>query len=59
LGGVHELPRSAAEEQCAMPDDWRPAFVVADPQVRAALDPILVEHRDAIFKQYFRSPMEF
>jgi glutathione S-transferase len=47
------------KEQCPMPEDWRPAFVVTDPQVRAALDPILVEHRHAIFKKYFRSPMEF
>jgi hypothetical protein len=30
------------KEQCPMPDDWRPAFVVTDPQVSAALDPILV-----------------
>jgi hypothetical protein len=25
----------------------------------AALDPILVEHRDRIFKAHFRDPMEF
>jgi glutathione S-transferase len=47
------------KEQCPMPDEWRPAFVAVDPQVKAALDPILVEHRSAIFKKYFRSPMEF
>jgi glutathione S-transferase len=47
------------KEQCPMPEEWRPAFVVGDPQVKATLDPILVEHRDAVFKNYFRSPMEF
>jgi hypothetical protein len=46
------------KDQCPMPEDWRPAFV-SDPHVKAALDPVLVEHRDAIFKGYFRSPMEF
>ena len=30
-----------------------------DPQIVAALDPILVEHRDRIFKAHFRDPMEF
>jgi glutathione S-transferase len=47
------------EAQCPMPEAWRPAFKVSDPQVSAAMDPILVEHRDRIFKSYFRDPMEF
>ena len=29
-----------------------------DPVIKAALDPILFEHRDRIFAEYFRSPME-
>lgn len=49
------LPKS----QCPMPDEWRPGFVATDPQIKAALDPILVEHRDNVFKNYFRNPMEF
>lgn len=44
--------------QCPIPEDWRPAFVPSDPAITAALDPILVEHRDKIFRSYFRNPME-
>jgi len=49
------LPKS----QCPIPDDWRPAFVSTDPQIKAALDPVLFEHRDHVFKAQFRNPMEF
>jgi glutathione S-transferase len=48
------LPR----EQCPMPDEWRAGFVVSDPIVKAALDPLLLEHRSQIFSEYFRDPME-
>jgi hypothetical protein len=48
------LPR----EQCPMPDAWRPGFVVSDPMVKAALDPLLLEHRLRIFSACFRDPME-
>ncbi len=47
------------KERCPMPDEWRPAFTATDPQVTAALDPILLEHRDKIFTECFRDPMEF
>jgi glutathione S-transferase len=46
------------KEQCPMPDAWRPAFTLADPVVRAALDPLLLEHRTRIFRDHFRDPME-
>lgn len=45
--------------QCPIPDEMRPMFPATDPQITAALDPILFAHRDRIFQQYFRSPMEF
>jgi glutathione S-transferase len=48
------LPR----EQCPMPEEWRPAFTLADPAVRAVLDPLLLEHRTRIFREHFRDPME-
>jgi glutathione S-transferase len=48
------LPR----EQCPMPDARRPAFVASDPAVKAALDPLLLDHRSRIFREYFRDPME-
>ena len=41
-----------------MPDAYRPGFTVSDPVVKAALDPILLEHRSRIFREYFRNPME-
>jgi glutathione S-transferase len=46
------------KEQCPMPDEWRPAFTLSDPVVRAALDPLLLEHRSRIFRDHFRDPME-
>ncbi|MGD9600748.1 MAG: glutathione S-transferase family protein [Gammaproteobacteria bacterium] len=51
---LEPLPR----EQCPMPDDWRPMFVATDPQIRAALDPLLLQHRDRIFATHCRNPME-
>ena len=48
------LPR----EQCPMPEAYRPGFGTLDPIVRAALDPILLEHRMKIFRDHFRNPME-
>ena len=46
------------QEHCPMADALRQAFVVADPVVRSALDPLLLEHRSRIFREYFRDPME-
>jgi len=45
--------------QCPMPEEWRPAFIATDPLIKAALDPLLIEHRNRIFNAYFRDPMEF
>lgn len=44
--------------QCPIPDDRRPMFVPTDPQIKAALDPLLLTHRDKIFAAHFRNPME-
>jgi hypothetical protein len=44
--------------QCPMPEARRPGFVVTDPVVRSALDPLLLEHRSRIFREHFRDPME-
>jgi glutathione S-transferase len=46
------------KEQCAMPEEYRPGFTVSDPAVKAALDPLLLEHRSRIFRDHFRDPME-
>ena len=46
------------KEQCPMPEEWRSAVTVTDPVVKAALDPLLLEHRTRIFQAHFRDPME-
>jgi glutathione S-transferase len=46
------------KEQCPMPEARRPGFTVSDPVVKAALDPLLLEHRARIFREHFRNPME-
>jgi glutathione S-transferase len=46
------------KEQCPMPEAFRPGFTVSDPVVKAALDPLLLEHRSRIYHEYFRNPME-
>ena len=51
------VPLPAA--QCPMNQVSRAAFTASDPAIVAALDPVLVEHRDRIFSAHFRDPMEF
>jgi glutathione S-transferase len=45
-------------EQNPMPEALRRGFTATDPVVRAALDPLLLEHRSRIFHDHFRDPME-
>jgi hypothetical protein len=42
-----------------MAETWRSGLTVSDPIVKAALDPLLLEHRSRIFRDHFRNPMEF
>ena len=44
------------KEQCPMPDAYRPGFTVSDPVVKAALDPLLLEHRIANFSRALPQP---
>ena len=48
-------------EDCPMADAWRAAYRTGmdDPAMAAAVKPILVEHRDRIFRAHFRQPLEF
>ncbi len=46
-------------EQCPMPDAFRAGFTAREPEIVAALDPVLLAHRDSIFRAHFRNPMEF
>ena len=43
-------------EQCPMAEALRPAFEAMDNTTRAALDPILLAHRDAIYAQHLELP---
>jgi glutathione S-transferase len=40
------------DDICPMPAEFRAIRQVRDPQVAAALDPVLIEHRDEIFRRY-------
>ena len=46
-------------EQCPMPDAFRTGFTAREPEIVAALDSILLAHRDRIFHAHFKNPMEF
>ena len=46
------------QDKCAIPEGWRPGFEAHDPTILAALDPLLVEHRDRIYAAHFKDPME-
>jgi glutathione S-transferase len=47
------------KEQCPIPDQLRPGFTARDPAILNALSPILLAHRQRIFDDYFKCPMEF
>ena len=46
------------EEQCAMRPATRVVFETVDDQTRAALDPILLAHRDMIFERHLELPLK-
>jgi glutathione S-transferase len=45
-------------EKCPMPEQGRPMFTTMADDLRAAVDPILIEHRDRIMAAHFKIPME-
>jgi hypothetical protein len=45
------------EEQCAMPEGPRRIFQTRDPQIEAALDPVLFEHRDRVYAEHLELPL--
>jgi glutathione S-transferase len=45
------------QEQCAIPDEFRAAFETMDEATRAAFDPILLDHRDAIYRDHLELPL--
>ena len=44
--------------QCPMPDFFRAMFTSGDPTTRAALTPALLAHRDFVFQEHLKLPME-
>jgi hypothetical protein len=44
-------------ERCAMASATRAAFEMRDAQTDAALDPILLEHRDRIYATHLELPL--
>jgi len=48
-----------ANEVCPIPDQFRSAFTAMDDATRAALDPMLLEHRDEIYKKHLELPLAF
>ena len=47
-----------APEECPLADAIRPMFENVPAEVAAAVDPILIEHRDRVMRAYFKLPME-
>jgi glutathione S-transferase len=51
------LFRPLPAEQCAMDDAARAAFSMPDPETDAALDPILLRHRDRMYGRHLELPL--
>ncbi len=47
-----------APELCPMPEMIREMFTTTEPTIAAATKPILIEHRDFIFKNYLELPVD-
>ncbi len=46
------------QELCPINPDARPMFEHTPAEITAAIDPILLEHRDRIMREYYRLPLE-
>jgi glutathione S-transferase len=49
--------RPLPPEQCPMPEVLRKAFETLDAETHQALDPLLLEHRDCVYREYLELPM--
>ncbi len=45
-------------ELCPMPEGIRQSYSALDPEVRAAVDPQLLEHRDFVYGEYLELPVD-
>lgn len=46
-------------DECAMPDFMRENYSYLTPEMAAAMDPILLQHRDMIYKRHIGLPLDF
>ena len=46
-------------EACPMPDYQRIAYTLDDNEILAAIDPLLLEHRDRILREVVGLPLDF
>jgi hypothetical protein len=46
-------------EKCAMPDFMRDNYSYLTPELEAALDPILLKHRDMVYDRHIKLPLDF
>jgi len=47
------------EAECPMPDFMRANYTHLTPELAAALDPVLIRHRDLIFQRHIDLPLDF
>ena len=46
-------------EQCPMQDGMRATYTVTNEEHLAAADPILLDHRNRIYREHLKLPLEF
>ncbi len=51
------MVRPLPPEHCAMSPELRAAYTETDPEILAAVDPLLLEHRDFIYRDYLELPL--
>lgn len=56
---LSEMVAPPAHEDCPMPDWMRRNYANVSPEIAAALDPILLEHRDVVLRRHVGLPMDF
>jgi glutathione S-transferase len=48
-----------AAAQCPMPEFMRANYTHLTPELAAALDPLLIRHRDLIYQRHISLPLDF
>jgi glutathione S-transferase len=56
--GFSHLIEPLPAEQCPMLEDFRPMYMNFDPGVAAAAKPILMDHREFIYREHLGLPMD-